>query len=118
MVNTGQHYDDSLSSIFVKEFRIRVNHTLEVKEETHGRMTACILEGVEDVLLKEKPDLVMIYGDTNSTLAGALGASKLQIPIAHVESGLRSFNTRMPEEINRVLADRLATWLFCRPIVR
>ncbi|MFM8700871.1 MAG: non-hydrolyzing UDP-N-acetylglucosamine 2-epimerase, partial [Hyphomicrobiales bacterium] len=109
-----QHYDDNMSKVFFDELDIpRPKYNLEISGGQHGTMTGRMLEGVENVLLQEKPDWLLIYGDTNSTLAGALAAAKLHIPVAHVEAGLRSFNMRMPEEVNRVLADRVSSLLFC-----
>lgn len=114
LVHTGQHHDASMSDVFFEEMRIpKPDYYLGVAGLSHGAMTGRMLERIEEVLLKEKPNWVLVYGDTNSTLAGALAAAKLHIPVAHVEAGLRSFNMKMPEEVNRILTDRVSTLLFC-----
>jgi UDP-GlcNAc3NAcA epimerase len=113
LLHTGQHFDDNMSDVFFRELGIPLpSWNLGLGGGSHGAMTGAQLAGIEQVLLDERPDAVLLYGDTNSTLAGALAAAKLHIPVAHVEAGLRSFNRRMPEEINRVLTDHVSHWLF------
>ena len=114
IIHTGQHYDTNMSAIFFAEMEIpKPDYHLNIHGLSHGAMTGQMLEKIEAVLLTEKPDVVLVYGDTNSTIAGALAAKKLHIKVAHVEAGLRSFNMQMPEEINRILTDRISDWLFC-----
>ncbi len=113
IIHTGQHYDKELSDIFFDELEIHKPHfNLSVGSAGHGRQTSLMITGIEEILLKEKPDCVLLYGDTNSTLAGAIAASKLHFPVIHIEAGLRSFNKTMPEELNRIMSDHSSTLLF------
>lgn len=114
IIHTGQHFDANMSEVFFTEMEIpQPAYQLDINGVGHGAMTGRMLEGIEKILLAEKPEGVLVFGDTNSTLAGALAAAKLHIPVIHVEAGLRSFNMQMPEEINRILTDRISSVLFC-----
>ncbi len=114
ILHTGQHFDDNMSQVFFDQLNIpKPKYNLEIAKGSHGAMTGRMLEAIEEVILKENPDRLLVYGDTNSTLAGALAAAKLHVPVIHVEAGLRSFNMRMPEEVNRILTDRISSLLFC-----
>lgn len=114
IIHTGQHYDANMSDIFFNEMKIpKPDYFLGIGGKSHGAMTGQMIEKIEEIALKQKPDWIMVYGDTNSTLAGAIVASKLHIKLAHIEAGLRSFNMKMPEEINRILTDRVSDMLFC-----
>jgi UDP-GlcNAc3NAcA epimerase len=114
ILHTGQHYDSGMSDVFFEELEIaKPKYNLNLGGLSHGAMTGRMMEQIENVCIQEKPDLVLVFGDTNSTIAGALAAKKIHIKVAHVEAGLRSFNMSMPEEINRILTDRISDYLFC-----
>lgn len=114
IIHTGQHYDANMSDIFFSEMEIPIpKYNLDINGSSHGAMTGQMIEKIEEVLLHEKPEAIIVYGDTNSTIAGALAAKKLDIKVVHIEAGLRSFNMKMPEEINRILTDRISDLLFC-----
>ena len=114
LIHTGQHYDSNMSDVFFEELHIpKPDWNLGVGSGSHARQTAEMMVGIETILLEEKPDCLLIYGDTNSTLAGAIAASKIHVPVIHVEAGLRSFNMKMPEEQNRILADHVSSLLLC-----
>jgi len=119
IVHTGQHYDANMSDVFFDEMKIpKPDYFLGIGGKSHGAMTGQMIEKIEEVVIEENPDWIMVYGDTNSTLAGAIVASKLHIKLAHIEAGLRSFNMKMPEEVNRILTDRLPNRYSCEEFKR
>lgn len=114
IVHTGQHYDTNMSALFFEELEIpKAKYNLQIGSASHGEQTAKMMMGIEELLISEKADAILVYGDTNSTLAGALAAAKIHIPVIHIEAGLRSFNKKMPEEINRIACDHVSSFLFC-----